>query len=326
MTAATIRPYRSCAPPPAPGDDPLSFSEPALDTEIRIVCWNVEHNGRGRHGGEDHRDLARDILASIKPHVVLRQELTGAWDRGKADLYAEANRLGGLTPFMTAPREGRSRNPVGVMVDPNLFFIDGEFEHDMPWKPICNPRVRLRGCARSIDLASAHLCHFDPDMRATEARRLTTLADNSRSALVGMDANSYPHQAELESVALPDWGKVEDRVHYQHRTIERAGRRVSDTRPDEILSGGDPVFIDLGLHAATALGQPGALAATASLKRTDQGPAQRIDRMYCTPDLAPALTAFEVLATDDVRTVSDHAMLLARFDLDVLRRVLTPTR
>ncbi|MFJ1551634.1 hypothetical protein [Streptomyces sp. NPDC088246] len=127
-------------------------------------------------------------------------------------------------------------------------------------------------------------------------------------------------------MALPDGDKVEDRVHYQHRTIERAGRRVSDTRPDEILSGGDPVFTDLGLHAATVLGQPGALAATASLKHTDHGPAQRIDRMYCTPDLAPALTAFEVLATDDVRAVSDHALLLARFDLDVLRRVLAPTR
>lgn len=304
----------------------MSLAEPTFDNEIRIVCWNVEHNGRGRHGGEDHRDLARDILVSIKPHVVLRQELTGAWDRGKGDLYAEANRLGGLTPFMAAPREGRSRNPVGVMVDPNLFFVDGEFEHDMPWKPICNPRVRLKGCAKPIDLASAHLCHFDPDLRATEARRLTTLADNSRSALVGMDANSYPHRTDLESVALPDWDKVEDRVHYQHRTIERAGRRVSDTRPDEILSGGNPVFTDLGLHAATALGQPGALAATASLKRTDQGPAQRIDRMYCTPDLAPALTGFEVLANDDVRAVSDHALLLARFDLDVLRRALTPTR
>jgi hypothetical protein len=130
--------------------------------ELRVVCWNIERNGRGRSGGDDHRALARDILASIKPHVVLRQELTGAWDHGKADLYVEANRLGGLTPFMAAPQEGRSRNPVGVMVDPNLFVIDGEFEHDMPWKPICNPRVRLKGCAKPIDLASAHLCHFDP--------------------------------------------------------------------------------------------------------------------------------------------------------------------
>ncbi|MFF8535889.1 endonuclease/exonuclease/phosphatase family protein [Streptomyces sp. NPDC015532] len=297
-----------------------------MTNEVRIVCWNIEHNGRGRSGGDDHRDLARDILASIEPHIVLRQELTGAWDRGKADLYAEANRLGGLVPFMPAPREGRSKNPVGVMVDPTLFFVDGYFEHDLPWKPICNPRVRLKGCAKSLDLASAHLCHYDPDLRATEARRLTTLADNGRSALVGMDANSYPHQTALESVALPDWGGIEDRVHFQHRTIERDGRRVSDTRPDEILSGGKPVFTDLALHAGTILGQPGALAATASLKRTDQGPAQRIDRMYCTPDLAPALLAFDVLATDEVREVSDHALLVARFDLDVLRQVLTPAR
>ncbi|MFI2791086.1 endonuclease/exonuclease/phosphatase family protein [Kitasatospora sp. NPDC018614] len=305
----------------------MSRAEFTLDTDVlRVVCWNIEHNGRGLSGHDDHRELARDILASLEPHIVLRQELTGAWERGKADLYAEANRVGGLMPFMTAPREGRSRNPVGVMVHPGLFHVDGEFEHDMPWKPICNPRVRLKGCPKPIDLASAHLCHFDPDLRATEARRLTTLADNGRSALVGMDANSYPH-TELESVALPDWAAVEDRVHYQHRTVELAGRRVSDTRPDEILSGGArPVFTDLGLHAASTLAQPGALAATASLKRTDQGPAQRIDRVYSTPDLAPALLGFDVMATDDIREVSDHALLLATFDLDALRQVLTPTR
>ncbi|MFJ4623674.1 hypothetical protein [Streptomyces sp. NPDC088812] len=64
----------------------------------------------------------------------------------------------------------------------------------------------------------------------------------------------------------------------------------------------------------------------ASLKRTNQGPSQRIDRMYCTPDLAPALPAFDVLATDDVREGSDHALLLATLDLAVLRQVLTPTR
>ncbi|MFD9771688.1 endonuclease/exonuclease/phosphatase family protein [[Kitasatospora] papulosa] len=306
----------------------MSHPERPLDVDVlRVVCWNIEHNGCGRSGGDDHRDLARDILAALKPHIVLRQELTGAWDRGKADLYAEANRLGGLTPFMPAPREGRSNNPVGVMVDPTLFYIDGYIEHDLPWKPICSPRVRLKGCTKPIDVAAAHLCHFDPDLRATEARRLTTLADNGRSALVGMDANSYPHRAELESVALPDWDAVLDRVHYQHRTIERDGRRVSDTRPDEILAGGPrPVFTDVGLHAGTSLDQPGALAATASLKRTDQGPAQRIDRLYCTPDLAPALLGFDVLAGEEVREVSDHALLLATFDLAALRQVLAPTR
>ncbi|MFD7898993.1 endonuclease/exonuclease/phosphatase family protein [Streptomyces sp. NPDC059743] len=313
-------------PPPPSTVKTVSEEKQHVADELRVVCWNIEHNGRGRHGGDDHRDLARDILASVEPHIVMRQELTGAWDNGKADLYSEANRLGGLTPFMPAPREGRSRNPVGVMVDPALFFVDGVFEHDLSWKPITNPRVRLKGCPKPLDLASAHLCHFDPDTRATEARRLTTLADNGRTALVGMDANSYPHQTALESVALPDWDKIEDRVHYQHRTIERDGRRVSDTRPDEILTGGNPVFTDLGLHAGTTLGQPGALAATASLKRTDQGPAQRIDRMYCTPDLAPALISFEAVATDEVREVSDHALLVARFDLDILRQILTPTR
>ncbi|MFI9588183.1 endonuclease/exonuclease/phosphatase family protein [Streptomyces sp. NPDC052236] len=294
------------------------------EEELRVASWNIEHNGRGRDGGEDHRHLAHDILAEFRPHVLFRQELTGAWDNGKRDLYAEANRLG-LIPFMSLPKEGRSRNPVGVMIDPSLFLTDAHFDHDLPWKAICNPQVRLKGCPKQLCLASAHLCHFDPSLRETEARRLTVLADSGRSALFGIDANSYPHRIGEEAVSLPDWQQVADRVHYEHRTVERNGQRGSDTRPDEILSGGKGVFVDLGHYAGTVLKQPGALAATASLKRTDQGPAQRIDRMYCTPDLVPALRHFEAVVTDEVGEVSDHALLVARFDLAVLRRILTPT-
>ncbi|MFF8917838.1 hypothetical protein ACF08M_32165 [Streptomyces sp. NPDC015032] len=72
---------------------------------------------------------------------------------------------------------------------------------------------------------------------------------------------------------------------------------TSAAGPDEILTGGTrPVFTDLGLHTGTILDQPGALAATASLRRTDQGPAQRIDRMHWTPDLALALLGIDALA------------------------------
>lgn len=117
---------------------------------------------------------------------------------------------------------------------------------------------------------------------------------------------------------------------YPHRTIRTAAGRVSDRIPDEVLastkSGGGRIFVELGHHAATELGQPGALKATASLWRKDQGHRSRIDRMYCTPDLVPALRSLEVFADDAVAEASDHALLVARFDLRILRRILTSTR
>ncbi|MCL3998877.1 endonuclease/exonuclease/phosphatase family protein [Streptomyces sp. CSDS2] len=286
-----------------------------MTDELRVASWNIEKNGRGRNGTGDHRSLARKIVRSFRPHIYYRQELTGAWANGKADLYDEAREIGGLMPFMTQPREGRSLNPVGVMIDPDEFEMLRQYEHDLPWKPICHLTVRPKGSDTQLHLASAHLCHFDPDMRATEARRLTTLADHGHRVIIGMDGNSYPHQRALETVALPDWTQVQDRVHYQHRTVPGPnGERVSDTRPHEILTG-NGIYVDLGLHASTVLGQPGALAPTASLKRLDQGPPQRIDWILSTPDIAQGLIRFEVVATEDVKRVSDHPLLIAVFDL-----------
>jgi hypothetical protein len=289
-------------------------------TELRVACWNLAHNG----GGGQTRPLAHHILASYRPHIVFRQELTGAWEHGKRALFEEATALGGLFPFMTAPHEGRSRNPTGVMVDPRMFEIVAHTDHDLPWKAICHVQVRLKGCPKTLHLASGHLCHFDPDLRATEARRLTTLADHGRTALTGMDGNSYPHRSADEVSEPLVWAKVEDPVHFQHRTIERNGVRVSDTRPSEILTGGPKaVFTDLAHHAGTILRQSGALPPTASLKRTDQGPPQRIDWILGTPDWAPALLRVEVIDTEDVRLVTDHALVIATFDHAAVQHILS---
>jgi hypothetical protein len=111
-------------------------------------------------------------------------------------------------------------------------------------------------------------------------------------------------------------------VHYEQRTIERDGERVSDTLPDEIWSGGG-VFVELGYHAYKQLDQRQALKTTATLWRTDQGPGRRIDRMYCTPDLAPALRSLDVIDNDQVRFSSDHAVVRSRWHAPTLRSILT---
>ncbi|CAL9412907.1 endonuclease/exonuclease/phosphatase family protein [Streptomyces sp. enrichment culture] len=292
--------------------------------ELVVISWNIERNGRRRGTGDETRERAHRLMAVYEPHIVFRQELAGAWDNGKHDLYEEAEKLGGLSAFMATPKDGRSRKPVGVMFDPRLFQMAAHNDHDLPWKQVCHVQVRLRGCAKPLQLASAHLCHFSPELRAVEAARLTDLADHGRTALIGMDANSYPHRVADEMMTEPlDWEKVEDPVHYQQRTIERNGVRVPDTRPSEILTGGKGIYTDLAHHAGTALNQPTALKPTASLRRTDQGPPQRIDVIVGTPDLVPALRSIEIVDTDEVRSVTDHAMLVARFGLTEVHRILS---
>ncbi|WP_019062459.1 endonuclease/exonuclease/phosphatase family protein [Streptomyces prunicolor] len=287
------------------------------------ASWNIQKNGRAPVDGRNHSPSPVEILARYKPHIVFRQELSGAGADGKRALYAEAHALGGLIPFMGEEREGRSKNPTGVMVDPRLFDIVAHTNDDLGWKQICHVQVRRKGRPRTLHLGSAHLCHFDPDQKATEARRLTTYADHGHTVLIGMDGNSFVRRRAEISKKLRR-RQVKDRIHYQHRTIERFGLRVWDTRPSEILTGGrQPVFTDLARHAATVRGQSQALAPTASLQRTDQGPPQRIDWQLSTPDLASALLGFEVIDTPDIRRWTDHALTITRWDLDQVDRLMS---
>ncbi|MFI0155789.1 endonuclease/exonuclease/phosphatase family protein [Streptomyces lydicus] len=296
------------------------------DDAIRVVSWNLEHNGTARDGSNDRWHLAMDILADLRPHILLRQELTRADMHGARAVWAEAARLGGHLPFL-AGATPESANPTGVYIDRELFEPTEYFEHATGmWHPVCNPVVRLRGAAARLSLASFHLCSFDPDRRLNEARRLTILGKPHMAAIIGGDCNSYPH-SQSEATTLPDWAEVEDRTHFEHRTLDWCGERVPDTRPDHVLAGAHhgrpPVFAELGHYSATQLGQRGALAPTASLWRTDQGDMQRIDRIYATPQVTEALTSLEVIVNDEVREASDHCPVMATFSLSRLRRALT---
>ncbi|MGW2421436.1 endonuclease/exonuclease/phosphatase family protein [Streptomyces sp. NPDC001709] len=283
---------------------------------------NIQKNGRRLVGGDDRPPSPSQILQAYTPDLVFRQELTGAAADGHRVVFAEATAVGRLFPCMADEHKGRSRNPTGVMVNPRRFEIAGHTNHDLPLKQLCHVQVRRPSKPRTLHPGSQHLCHFDFDMRATEARRATSPADGGNRVLLWFDGNSYVPG----DVASLDWDTGDDPVHVQQRTSERDGQRVSDTRPMEILTHGrQPVFIDLADHAATTLTppQPQALKPTASLHRTDQGPPQRIDWLLGTPDVASALVKVEVIDTADVRRRTDHALLFAWSDLDMVDDILS---
>lgn len=298
---------------------------PAEEDVVTVVVWNVEHNGFDPDGSDKRRHRAYEVMARLKPHIVLRQEETNAWHNHGRIRHQEAQRLG-LTSHLS-PVSPDSRTPSAVLHDPALFTLVEEITWSTTiGKPMTIPVVRMKGTSRVLSLASVHLCAWSAQLRAIEASRLTTLGEPGKSALIGGDWNSYPHRTAVEKWPLPNWSDpaLTDAAHFQHRTVERNGNRVSDTVPDEILAGGKAVFTELGHHAGAVRQQPGALEPTASLWRTDQGPRRRIDRLYCTPDLADALISYEVLADADIAAVSDHALVLARFDRAALKQSLTP--
>jgi endonuclease/exonuclease/phosphatase family metal-dependent hydrolase len=295
--------------------------------ELVVACWNIEQNGIDDNGERERRDTALDVLEELRPHILLRQEETGAWDNDEQLRKEEAGRLGLRSVLSEVGTD--SRNPVAVLYNEELFApVEEQVWRTEMRKTTRFPLLRLAEAPTPFAVVSVHLPHFSPQLRQVVAQRLTTLADQGKSALVGGDFNSYPHRAEAETVPLPDWRTVQDPVHYEHRTVWRGTERVSDVEPDRILAGvapgGRAVYQELGQYAATELDQPQALTPTATLWRTDQGAAQRIDRIYATSDIATALTGLEVITDGAVRLASDHALIIARFSLPDLRQALTP--
>ncbi|ONK13202.1 endonuclease/exonuclease/phosphatase family protein [Streptomyces sp. MP131-18] len=293
--------------------------------ELAVACWNIEQNGIDEDGARERRDTALEVLEELRPHILLRQEETRAWDNDADLRKEEAERLGLRSVLSEVGTD--SRNPVAVLYDEELFApVEERVWQTAMWKTTRFPVLRLADAPTPFAVVSVHLSHFSPQLRQIAAQRLTTLADHGKSALVGGDFNSYPHSDPPGT--LPDWRTVQDPVHYEHRTIWRGDQRVSDTEPDRILAGVTPggrsVYRELGQYAATELDQPAALTPTATLWRTDQGAAQRIDRMYATSDIASALKRLEVVTDGAVRLASDHALIIARFNLPGLRQALTP--
>jgi hypothetical protein len=298
------------------------------DDAFRVVSWNVEHNGISNSGDQAKWHLAMDVLAELQPHVLLRQELTRADMYGGRAVWAEAARIGShMIPFLaSATRE--SANPTGVYVDRNLLQPNEFFEHRTSmWHPICNPVVQLSGAARNLSLASFHLCSFSPANRAVEAHRLVTLGKPGLETIIGGDCNSYPHRTADEIAALPDWSQIEDRSHFVHRTIERNGKRLSDPIPDEILAGEHEGWPPSSwIWPTTRRPYWANRRPWSRRRRCGAGTRGRgSESIACTRRRGSprALVRVEVIATDEVIEASDHALVMATFSFDALRRALS---
>ncbi|MFI1020013.1 endonuclease/exonuclease/phosphatase family protein [Streptomyces olivaceus] len=288
---------------------------------VTVAVWNIQADG-GRNG--ERRDAALDILAALDPDVVLQQEAQYSRERGERLLHAAEDRLK-LRGFLSAPNPDIDADiATAVYLRSELFHVAERRPRAKPWwlHP-CHVQARLGNCPLPLNLVSFHLCFFDAAQRLTEAGWLTTLVEPGIATMAAGDTNSYPRRPE--PLVLPNWDTVTDRPHMVQRTyLDCAGRRHSDTRPDGALIDAD--YVDLARHAADHLELPGALAATAGFAKPHQGGPQRIDRSYTAGGIESALEHVEVIDNDDIRSVTDHALLLYRYHRSRLERALTPTQ
>lgn len=168
-----------------------------MSQHVTVLCWNLKRNGAG---DTTKRRRAHELLASLDPHLVLRQEMDGAAADGNRIMY-EVEAVLGLRGWL-GPRACTA-----VFANPTLFQPLRVCEDVGPvW--VHPPTVAVfrftPGGSQSLPLvvASYHLNHASATTRQAEVERLTkwadrkwTMPDGERMlmpALMGGDNNSYP--------------------------------------------------------------------------------------------------------------------------------------
>ncbi|MFD6912161.1 endonuclease/exonuclease/phosphatase family protein [Streptomyces virginiae] len=296
-----------------------------MSQHVTVLCWNLKRNGAG---DTTKRRRAHELLASLDPHLVLRQEMDGAAADGNRIMY-EVEAVLGLRGWL-GPRACTA-----VFANPTLFQPLRVCEDVGPvW--VHPPTVAVfrftPGGSQSLPLvvASYHLNHASATTRQAEVERLTkwadrkwTMPDGERMlmpALMGGDNNSYPVPGLEGDLPLPDLEQIADRPHRLHRShIGRDGQRLLDTCPDEALRTAG--LEDVARYwANTRDGDKAAASRTMNASPT-HGPDTRIDRIYATPALLGAVREVDVIEVEP--GISDHHIVRLTLDADRLTDALT---
>jgi hypothetical protein len=222
-----------------------------------------------------------------------------------------------------------------------LFFDPRKFALVRDWDDSPAPHWVLPPTARALRylpagrealpvvMVSYHLAYGSSSQRLTESEWLTTYADKSwptpdgrlvkLAAFAAGDNNSYPVPGTPGDPALPVLEEIKDRPHRLHRSyVGPDGIRRMDDRPDDALRTAG--MEDVARYWATSpQGSVKAVARTVNACDS-HGPDSRIDRVYATPELLPAVRDIDVIEVDE--DMSDHHIVRVRIDADALADIL----
>jgi endonuclease/exonuclease/phosphatase family metal-dependent hydrolase len=277
---------------------------------MRVLTFNV-HGWRTAADDPNHEAVARVIGASGADIVGLNEVYypRPAPGRERPALTELAERLGMHFLFgpalrwpaqddVPAPAFGNallSRWPILAGAAHHLTDVPGKEERGLLEARILLPTQR------SLTVYVTHLDHTDEDVRVTQLRALRTwtVRDRNRPHLILGDFNAINRwdfsgrEGDLEKLAQHPTGqnlvKSEKGGPQVVAALEKAG------------------YVD----ALTRFGTPG----DASYVPV-QDPPLRIDYIFVSAPLAPALTACRIWPEAAGQEASDHRPVLAEFDLD----------
>ncbi|WP_165956090.1 hypothetical protein [Streptomyces hainanensis] len=308
-----------------------------MERVIRVGTCNFELNGAG---DRSRWERMHQRLRGLKLHLSMRQELIGCGTAGReSELWLDSQNALGMRGEL-----GPGLGATALYWDPQTFTPRRNWANDVgtttTWAlPPTVLSLELAGTCVPIICASFHHAYHDPAGREAEAHWLTRLADKTTTLHGGAkitlpfigsgDTNSYPEPGLVGDVPLPRLDvppthdlAIRDAPHRAHRSrlITPGAPRVLDVWPDNILRTAG--LQDAARHLATLPGREGDRArflAPTMDASTTHGPQTRIDRIYLSTALLPAVIDVEVI---NMRGLSDHHTVVASLDRAVLVSLL----
>ncbi|MER6913340.1 endonuclease/exonuclease/phosphatase family protein [Streptomyces sp. NPDC000594] len=200
----------------------------ATSTRARAVTWNVFCGGLAPDGSEKRLARQTEILARLRPDILVLQECTSWDEQDQRRLLDLASALGMVPVAMERSNVGDGRNFTALLYRPDTFHLVGRrrlgdqvFHHTLI-------RARLRPVGADDDTSdlfvfATHLAHTDGDTRLREARWLTDYGDDfpgtpSRALLLG-DLNC----SGTFDLDPGDWARIPRNLHARYRLVHENG-------------------------------------------------------------------------------------------------------
>jgi endonuclease/exonuclease/phosphatase family metal-dependent hydrolase len=269
-----------------------------------VAVANLQYGGLSDHGDDSAWCKSMACLLDWEPDILLLQEMNGrAPHRLHAHLWRTANELG-MTPVLgPASPDSVSGNHPAVLVDSaaGLRILDSgppPYPAGGTSPTWCEAKVTVPGMAHPLWLISVHLPARSATSQRIQAERLACLvAQRGGLVIAGGDWNSYaPADAgQLAQSALED---LPAHLRPARMRLGAEGHLEPDYHVHQVLA-------SVGLaDAATVL--PAGRRTPPELTPTGATGGARIDRIYLSGSLVPALERYEQAATGG----SDHQALL----------------
>ncbi|MFA1539908.1 hypothetical protein [Actinomadura monticuli] len=269
------------------------------------MSLNTQYGGRSDSAGrqEDRWELIADMIASVRPHILLAQELAG-WGRDPR-LHAAAERSlqrrGWPLRFLVAPSQTDSHTAVAFQQEVLCWR-----QHETKYSPLVENGYGVAVLADvdadedepGLTVISAHLTAYSAEAGAVEAQRMVArLHRYGGRGILGGDINNMPlGDAEPDWVAAPPHN--------------RSARCLARTSPDgpwrgnrvvgEVLARAD--LVDVAAYVADTQDRPELRAATGH-------GGVRVDQFHVTASVRDAVLGYEQLAA-----ASDHDAIVMRLD------------